>query len=71
MPSIEESWSNYKNPNKYKTKEGLREIIHRARREMIFEGQHFWDLRRWKEAPKELNKPVTGWDVIKNNQSIL
>jgi hypothetical protein len=65
LPSIEESWSNYsKNPNKYKTKEGLREIIHRERGiEMIFEGQRFWDLRRWKEAPKELNKPVTGWDV--------
>jgi len=30
---------------------------------MIFEGQRFWDLRRWKEAPQELNKPITGWDV--------
>lgn len=65
LPGMEESWSNFsKNPNKYTTKEGLREIIHQERSiEMIFEGQRFWDLRRWKEAPNDLNMPVTGWDV--------
>jgi len=65
LPDVEDSWTDYsKNPNKYKTKEGLREIIHQERGiEMIFEGQRFWDLRRWKEAPQELNKPITGWDV--------
>ena len=30
---------------------------------MMFEAQRFWDLRRWKTAPNELNKPITGWDV--------
>lgn len=63
--SIEDSWRNHSiNPNKYTTQEGLREIIHTERSiEMMFEGERFWDLRRWKEAPLELNKPITGWDV--------
>jgi hypothetical protein len=29
---------------------------------MAFEGSRLWDLRRWKEAAAELNKPITGWD---------
>ncbi|MEN6324056.1 MAG: RagB/SusD family nutrient uptake outer membrane protein [Proteiniphilum sp.] len=65
LPDVEDAWSNYSvNPNKYKTQEGLREIIHRERTiELMFEGQRFWDLRRWKEAVTELNKPITGWDL--------
>lgn len=65
LPGVEEAWRNYSvNPNKYKTKEGLREIIHRERTiELMFEGQRFWDLRRWKKAVNELNKPITGWDL--------
>lgn len=59
------SWSNYsKSPNKPTTKDGLREIIQRERAiDMVFEGERFWDLRRWKTAPLELNKPISGWDV--------
>lgn len=65
LPGVEDAWSNYSvNPNKYKTQEGLREIIHRERTiELMFEGQRFWDLRRWKKAVTELNKPITGWDL--------
>lgn len=65
LPGVEEAWRNYSvNPNKYKTKEGLREIIHRERTiELMFEGQRFWDLRRWKKAVNELNRPITGWDL--------
>ncbi|GAA4304757.1 RagB/SusD family nutrient uptake outer membrane protein [Compostibacter hankyongensis] len=65
LPSVAESWSNYsRNPNKYTTKEGMRDIIHQERLiEMAFEGQRYWDLRRWKEATTELNKPITGWDL--------
>lgn len=65
IPSVEASWSNYaRNPDKYTTKEGLREIIHRERLiELAFEGKRFWDLRRWKEAVSELNEPITGWDI--------
>lgn len=67
--SIEDSWSNYSNnPSKYTTKNGLREIIHTERLiELSFEGQRFWDLRRWKEAITELNKPITGWDLMQED----
>ena len=65
LPRVEDSWENYSNaPGKYTTQDGLREIIHRERAiEMAFEGQRFWDLRRWKEAIVELNAHITGWDV--------
>ncbi len=65
LESVESSWSKYSsNPSKYSTQTGLREIIHRERLiELAFEGQRFWDLRRWKEATSELNKPIKGWNV--------
>lgn len=65
LKGVLESWSNFSNvPHKPTTQEGLREIIQRERAiDMAFEGERFWDLRRWKTAPLELNKPITGWDV--------
>lgn len=65
LNGVEDSWSNYStNPAKFTTKEGMREIIQQERTiEMAFEGQRFWDLRRWKTAAYELNQPITGWDV--------
>lgn len=65
LAGVEESWTNFsKIPNKYTTKEGMREIIQGERTiEMAFEGQRFWDLRRWKLAINEFNQPITGWDV--------
>ena len=69
LQGVESSWETYsKNPTKYTTKEGLREIIQRERTiEMLFEGQRFWDVRRWKTFLSELNKPITGWDVDQSN----
>jgi hypothetical protein len=66
IPSVEESWTQYaKDPAKITTKEGMREIIHTERTiELAYESQRFWDLRRWKTAPKELNKKPTGWNVL-------
>lgn len=63
--SVESSWEAYSsNPQKYKSKEGMREIIHQERLiELVFEGQRFWDLRRWKKCIEEFNKPITGWDL--------
>lgn len=60
------SWSQHSRiPSKYTTQDGLRDIIHRERAiELVFEGQRFWDLRRWKEAATELNKDITGWNII-------
>jgi hypothetical protein len=43
----------------------MRDIIHQETLiELAFEGQRFWDLRRWKEAQTVFNKPVKGWDLI-------
>lgn len=66
LKGVVESWSAYSNnPAKFTSKEGLREIIHRERMiELAFEGQRFWDLRRWKKAFEELNKDITGWTVM-------
>lgn len=65
LPSVEEAWTDYStDPVKYTTKNGLRDIIHRERLiELAFEGQRFWDLRRWKEATSILNAPIQGWNV--------
>jgi len=65
LKGIEESWDDFSNnPSEYKTQVGLRKIIHQERGiEMAFEGSRFWDLRRWKEAAKELNQPITGWNI--------
>ncbi len=65
LNTIKESWSRYsKYPNKYTTQDGLREIIQQERLiELAFEGKRFWDLRRWKLAHIELNKPISGWDI--------
>lgn len=64
LPTVEESWASYSTmPDKYLTKEGLREIIQRERMiELAFEAQRYWDLKRWKRAPQVLNAPIRGWD---------
>jgi hypothetical protein len=44
-------------------KNTLREIIKRERMiELAFEGQRFWDLRRWKDALQYYNQPIRGWN---------
>ncbi len=64
IPTIGNAWENYAiNPDKYKQQATLREIIQQERLiELAFEGHRFWDLRRWRLAHIELNKPITGWD---------
>lgn len=65
IPGVQAAWSNYsRNPAKFTTKEGFRQIIQQERLiELAMEGARFWDLRRWKRSMEELNKAVTGWDV--------
>lgn len=65
LDGVVESWGNHSiNPNKPKTKEGMREIIQRERMiELAFEGIRFWDLRRWKLAEEYMNKSLRGWNV--------
>lgn len=63
LPGVQNAWINYsKNPAKFSTKDGLRQIIHQERRiELCFEAQAGWDLRRWKELVSVLGKPLQGW----------
>ena len=70
LAGVQESWNKFSNnPNKYSSKDGLREIIHRERNiEMVFEGKMFWDIRRWKEAAREYNEPVRGWSVFESTE---
>ncbi|WP_106830198.1 RagB/SusD family nutrient uptake outer membrane protein [Parabacteroides pacaensis] len=65
LQSVESSWEAFStNPQKYKDKEGMRAIIQQERLiELAFEGQRFWDLRRWKLCMEEFNKPIKGWDL--------
>ena len=65
LPTVIASWTNYStNPSKFTNKEGMREIIQRESLiEMAFEGQRFWDLRRWKTALFEYRRPIEGWDI--------
>ncbi|GHT24395.1 hypothetical protein FACS189430_09220 [Bacteroidia bacterium] len=65
------TWAAYsKNPSKPTTKTGMREIIHRERLiELAFEGQRFYDLRRWRLSSEYLNRPVRGWNVSGRTES--
>lgn len=66
---VVESWAAHsKNPQKPATKEGMRKIIQQERMiELSFEGQRFWDLRRWKLALDYMNRPIRGWDISGRN----
>lgn len=63
--NLEETWRLYSNnPNKPKTKEGMRDIIRQERMiELCFEGPRFWDLRRWKLAEDYLSRSIRGWNI--------
>ncbi|HMI02166.1 MAG TPA: RagB/SusD family nutrient uptake outer membrane protein [Pedobacter sp.] len=65
LEGVAASWSKYStNPEKVNNQEGMRAIIRQERLiELAFESQRFWDMRRWKESEKELNKPIRGWDL--------
>jgi hypothetical protein len=64
LRGVVESWRDFSNmPSKPTTKEGMRSIIKQERLiELCFEGQRFFDLRRWKDALTYLNQPIQGWD---------
>ena len=65
LDGVVSSWANFsKNSGKPNSKEGLRDIIHQERMiELSFEGQSYWDLRRWKKAMEMFNNPISGWDI--------
>jgi hypothetical protein len=64
LEGVKYSWNNYANNKKYENQTGMRQIIHRERLiELSLEGQRFWDLRRWKEAPEEYRKGIEGFKI--------
>jgi hypothetical protein len=43
----------------------MREIIRKERLiELAFEGQRFWDMRRWKTAQQHWSQATYGWDNL-------
>jgi len=69
IPSVEIAWANFSTePNKFQTRDGLREIIQQERSiELMFEGKRFWDLRRWKLAPEIMNQEILAWNYVISN----
>lgn len=66
IPDVEESWTKYSTtPGKIKDQAGMREIIRQEWNvEFAFEGQRFWNLRRWLTANEELNTALYGWNIL-------
>ena len=66
IPTVQDSWNNFStNSGYYQEKNGMRNIIRQEINiEFAFEGHRFWNLRRWKTANIEMNKPLKGWKVF-------
>lgn len=66
LASVQSSWTTYSNnPGKFNTQAGMREIIRQERLiELAFEGNRYWDIRRWKLAAEVFNQSITGWSVF-------
>jgi hypothetical protein len=68
LKGVKESWSSEnvipEAVDKYNTQSGMKDIIRRERLiELSLEGHRFWDIRRWKIAPAEYAKKITGLKV--------
>ncbi|TKG93922.1 RagB/SusD family nutrient uptake outer membrane protein [Puteibacter caeruleilacunae] len=64
IPTVELAWTNHSSkPDKYKSKDGMREIIHRERMiELTGEAKRYWDVRRWKKSEIYMNSEIKAWD---------
>jgi hypothetical protein len=63
LKSVVQSWQDASlSPDKARTKDGMRDIIRKERLiELVFEGQRFWDIRRWKIARDYWTLPRMSW----------
>lgn len=63
LRGVVQSWQDAAfNPTAPSTKAGMRKIIQRERLiELAFEGQRFWDLKRWKTADQYWSLPAMSW----------
>lgn len=66
LKGVVESWANYSiDPNKPLRKDGMRQIIYRERmNELAFEGQRYWDMRRWNLLKSYITRPIEGWSIF-------
>jgi hypothetical protein len=64
LDGVVASWRNYSSdPGRPADKNNMREIIHQERLiELAFEGQRFWDVRRWHEADRWFNQLPKCWN---------
>ena len=69
LESVQDSWTYYaKDPDRFTTKTGMRDIIRRERSiELMFEGHRLFDLRRWNIATSELTGPIRGWNYMESS----
>lgn len=66
LEGVVESWTNYSiYPTEFESKEGMRNIIQRERMiELAFEGNGFFDKRRWKLLDQYMGSgSIRGWNV--------
>ena len=64
LKGVKYAWDTYTNNPKYNNQTGMRAIIHQERLiELCYEGQRFWDIRRWRTAPDYYQIPQEGWDL--------
>jgi hypothetical protein len=65
IPTVQQAWSSARTVNNHQTKEGMRDIILQERSiELAFEGQHFWDMYRYKKAHIEFTGSFWGWNDL-------
>ena len=63
LDGVVDSWKNSRYPNRPSDKDEMRKIIQRERLiELAFEGQRFWDMRRWKLAESSRTYVPVGWN---------
>jgi len=75
LKDVQDSWENYAIDafkEKYKSRDGMRDIIHQERmNELAFEGHYYFDIKRWSgrfpraryDIMNLMNNPIRGWNV--------
>ena len=68
LKGVVASWENSMYPDRPKDKTEMRKIIQQERMiELAFEGQRFWDVRRWKTAGELWKKTPKAWNYKGNS----
>lgn len=63
LEGVVDSWKESINPNRPSDKNEMRKIIQQERMiELSFEGQRFWDVRRWKRIQEFWTTPGLNWN---------